>query len=62
MKAEDFMNLSKKKAQDLAEAKNMVFRLIKKDDEDFLPYPEDIRNDRVCVEIRDLKVIKATIQ
>lgn len=62
MKAEDFIGLTKKRAQDTAEAKNMIFRLIAIDGETFLSYPEDVRNDRVCVEINNGRVSKAIIQ
>ena len=62
MNAADFIGLSKKRAQDLCEAKNMIFRPISVDGEPFFEYPEDTRTDRVCVEIVDLKVVKATIQ
>jgi len=62
MKVEDFLGLSKKRAQDLAESKNLIFRLIKIDDENFLSYPEDVRDDRLCVEIEKGQVKKASIQ
>ena len=57
-----FMGLSKKRAQDVAEGKNMIFRLIRIDAEDFYGYPEDKREDRVCVEIDHGTVSKASIQ
>jgi len=62
--ADNFMGLTKKRAQDLAEAKSMIFRLISIDGDSFLPYPEmtDKREDRICVEIENSKVIKAIIQ
>lgn len=62
MKKEDFMGLTKKGAQNLAEARNLIFRLIKIDGENFLPYPEDTRADRVCVEIENGKVAEVTFQ
>lgn len=62
MHAEQFMGMSKKGAQGKAEAANMVFRLIRVDAEQFLSYPEDEMKDRVCVEIDDGKVTKATIR
>lgn len=62
MNADSFLGLSKKRGQDLAEAKNMIFRLIKSDGEDFLSYPEDIRTDRICVELEQGKIIKAVIR
>lgn len=62
MKAEEFLGLSKKSAQDKAEAKSLVFRLIRVDAEDFFSYPEEKRDDRVCVEIDKGKVTKVSIQ
>lgn len=56
-----YLGLTKKKAQDLAEAKNFVFRLIRIDDEQFFSYPADPGNYRVCCEIEKGVVIKATI-
>lgn len=58
----DFIGKSKKTAQDIAEKRNMIFRLIQSDDESFFPYPEDTRHDRVCIELKNGKVVKATIQ
>lgn len=62
MNADTFLGLSKKRAQDVAEAKNIIFRLIRIDGEQFLPYPEETLTDRVCIEIDSGKVTKATIQ
>ena len=62
MKAEYFIGLTKKIAQDRAEGQNMIFRLISINGEPFFSYPEDHRDDRVCAELVDGKVIKATIQ
>ena len=62
MKAEDFLNVSKHKAHDLAEANSFIFRLVSVDGEVILGYPEDIRTDRICVEIKSNRVIAATIQ
>lgn len=58
MKEEQYMGLSKKSAQNLAEAQNLLFRLISIDDEPFMDYPSDVRNDRICVEIKSGKVVK----
>jgi hypothetical protein len=60
--ADRFLGLSKHKAQDTAEGLNIIFRLIKVDAEEFLPYPVDVRDDRICVEIKDSKIVKATVQ
>ena len=56
-----FIGLSKKHAQDLAEAKNMLFRLIRSDDEDFFSYPMDERQDRICVELDSGLVSRARV-
>jgi len=61
-KANDFLTLTKKSAQNLAEKDNQIFRLIRIDDQAYLAYPEDTRSDRVCVEIDNGKVSKATIR
>ncbi len=60
--AEEFIGLSKSKAQDVAEYKSLIFRLISIDGESFFGYPEDVRTDRICVEIEKGKVVVATIQ
>ena len=59
--ANDFIGLSKKRAQDKAEALNMVFRLIRIDAEKFFDYPQDHCPTRICVELDDGKVTKATL-
>lgn len=62
MNAEQFMGMSKKSAQDKAERLNMIFYLIRKDQEFYLPYPQDKRTDRVCVEIDSGRITQAIIQ
>jgi hypothetical protein len=62
MDANIFLKLSKKRAQDKAESLNMIFRLIRIDEENFLSYPDDYRDDRVCVEVDGGVVSKATIR
>lgn len=62
MDENNFINLSKKAAQDMAEKCNFIFRLVSIDGNKFLGYPEDIRNDRICVELENNKVIKAKLQ
>lgn len=57
-----FLGLTKKRAQDRAEEMNLIFRLVRIDGKDFLGYPEDSRTDRLCVEIDNGAVSKATIQ
>lgn len=61
MKAEDFLGLTKKGSQDKAEAKNLIFRLIRVDDKSFFSYPDadKLRTDRVCVEIEKGQVVVA---
>lgn len=58
----DYLGLTKKGAQNKAEAENLIFRLIKIDGEEFLPYPTDERTDRICIEIEDGKVVTASVQ
>ena len=60
--ADTFLGLSKKGAQNKAEALNLIFRLIRIDSENFYAYPDDKRDDRVCVEIDNGSVTKASIQ
>lgn len=60
--ADDFLGLSKKGAQNKAEALNMIFRLIRIDGESYYTYPEDTRTDRICVELDGGKVTKASVQ
>lgn len=62
MSANQFLGLTKHKAQDKAEKMNFIFRLIRIDAESFLPYPDDHRNDRICVELDNGQVTKAKIQ
>jgi len=62
MKEEQYLNLSKRSAQNLAEAQNFLFRLISVDGDPFMPYPEDTRDDRVCIEITAGKVSKVVFQ
>ena len=61
VKAEDFIGLPKHKAQDVAEMKNLIFRLIRIDDEPYLPYPDEFYAERICVEIDNGRVTKAMI-
>lgn len=61
MTANDFLGLPKKNAQDLAERRNMIFRLVSVDGKEFLGWPTDQRDDRICCVIEDLKVSNAKI-
>lgn len=60
--AEKYLDLTKRSAQNLSEQENLIFRLIRIDQESFLDYPEDVRSDRICVEIDNGKVSKAVLQ
>lgn len=57
-----FLGLTKKRSQDLSEAKSLVYRLVSIDGEQYLGYPEDTRDDRVCIVIEKGTVVEATIQ
>lgn len=54
----EFMGLSKKAAQNLAEKKNLIFRLIQVDGEEFFSEPTEMVKDRVCIWIDKGKVSK----
>jgi len=57
-----FLGLSKKRGQDLAESLNVVFQLIRIDQEEYFSYPsEQERSDRVFIEIEQGKIVKATV-
>lgn len=62
MKPSDYLNLTKKGAQDKAERQNLIFRLIRVDAETFFSFPSesDKRDDRVCIEIDKGVVTKVT--
>jgi hypothetical protein len=61
--SQKFIGLSKKSAQDLAERKDLIFRLISINGEPYFSYPEesDYRTDRICVELENSVVSKAVI-
>ena len=59
--SEKYLGLNKKQAQNLAEKDGVIFRLISIDGKPFFSYPEDTRDDRVCIELENDKVTKATI-
>lgn len=62
MDTQAFVGMGKRRAQNEAESRNLIFRLVSVDGEKILGYPEDDpRDDRVCVEIENDKVCKATI-
>lgn len=60
--ATKYIGLPKKDAQNLAEKQSIIFRLIRVDERNILPYPDDVRTDRICVEVEKNKVVKATVQ
>jgi len=60
--ADCYIGLSKKDSQNKADHLNHIFRLIRIDDKPMFSYPEDIRTDRVCIEIENGLVVKAVIQ
>jgi hypothetical protein len=62
MEATNFVGLSKKEAQDLADQLNLIFRLIRVDEKNTQNYPEDEREDRICIEIDKGKISKAVLQ
>ena len=57
-----YLGLSKKDSQNTAEKLNHIYRLIRVDDKPMFSYPEDKRDDRICVEIEKGVVVKAIIQ
>ena len=57
-----YIGMGKRQAQNKSELDNLIFRLIRVDAENFLSYPEDVREDRICIEIDKDKVSKATIR
>jgi hypothetical protein len=60
--ANDFIGLSKKGAQNLAEARNLIFRLVSIDGENMLGWPDDTFKDRVCCVIASGKVTEAELR
>lgn len=59
MSTNDFIGLSKRAAQNLAEKRNLIFRLCRVDGEKMLSHPTDYMKDRVSIEIDGGKVTKA---
>lgn len=60
--AESYVGMTKKSAQSKSEFENLIYRVVSVDGEKFLGFPEDKREDRVCVIIENGKVIQAFIQ
>ncbi len=63
MKSDIFLGKTKKGAQDTAEKHNMIFRLIRIDQDNFCAYPDtdDICDARVSIEIDNGKVTHARL-
>ena len=47
--ADQMKGMEKRAAQNFAERKNLIFRLVSVNGETFLGKPEDVRTDRDCV-------------
>lgn len=67
IEASKFIGLTKKSSQDLAEKHNVIFRLIRIDNNNYFEYPteNDDRSsimDRICIEIDQGKVTVAKYQ
>ncbi len=62
MNANSFLGLTKKGAQNLAEASNLIFRLVRVDDEVILGVPQDNVPDRICIVIEKSAVKEAYFQ
>lgn len=60
--ASKYIGLPKKAAQNQADRDNLMYFLIRIDDKDYFPYPDDDRDDRLCVEIENRVIVKATIR
>jgi hypothetical protein len=62
MNENDFIGLTKKGAQQLAEKNNLIFRIISVDGVAMFSYPTDVRTDRICIEMNRGEVIVAKLQ
>lgn len=62
MNADKFLGLTKKGAQNLAESSNLIFRLVRVDDEVILGAPQDFVSDRICIVIEKGSVKEAYFQ
>jgi hypothetical protein len=56
-----FLGLTKKSGQNKAEVLNLLFHLVRIDKEAYLEFPKEKRDDRVCIEIDNGQITKATI-
>ena len=56
-----YIGLGKRRAQNLAEADNLVFRLVSSNGEVILGRPDDVQPDRLCVVIEGDQVKEAWI-
>ena len=60
--SERFIGLTKRQSYTLAERLNLIPHLVRMDERQLFGYPEDTRDDRVCLEFDERKVSRATIQ
>lgn len=60
--AKKYVGLTKKAAQDQADRDNLIYYLVSVDGEKRLGYPNDDRDDRLCVEMENRIIVKATIR
>lgn len=61
MSTSDFIGLSKRSAQNLAERRSLIFRLIRVDGEKMFDLPTDYMKDRISIEIDAGKVTRAVM-
>jgi len=62
MNTEQFLGLTKRQSYSLAEKLGLMPHLVRMDERKLFGYPEDKRDDRVCLEFDSRKVTKATLQ
>ena len=62
MNAEQFLGLTKRQSYELAERLGLMPHLVRIDDRNLFGYPDDQREDRICLELDSRRVTKATIQ
>lgn len=60
--ASKYVGLAKKAAQNQADRDNLIYFLVSVDGKEYLGYPEDERDDRVCVEFEKRVIVKASIR
>lgn len=62
MQSEQFLGLTKRQSYDLAEKLGLMVRIIRMGEKPLLPYPNDVRDDRICLELDERRVSKAVVQ